>query len=308
MGPLSLTLRPGELVCLLGPNGAGKSTLMRTIAGMQAPIGGEVRLGGVNLHRLAPRDLARRLSVVLTDRVTSGLLSVYELVALGRHPFTDWSGRLTAKDHAVVQQAIRAVGAEPLATRQIAELSDGERQKAMVARALAQEPEIMVLDEITAFLDLPRRVEIMKILKGLAHDEGRTILLSTHDLDLALHTADTLWVAQGTSIAAGIPEEIVLDGVFEATFTGDGVWFDRERGAFRLQGQGRGLVAVEGDGVIGTWTRRALERHGYDLVTDGDPPLRVRVSGTADAPRWTVLRDGREHHYETLRSTLDTLS
>ncbi len=307
MGPLSLDLHRGELVCLLGPNGAGKSTLMRTIAGMQPPIAGEVRLDGQNLHRLAPRDLAKRLSVVLTERITTGLLSVYELVALGRHPFTDWTGRLTEADHRAVQHAIRAVGAEGLAARPIAELSDGERQKAMVARALAQEPEIMILDEITAFLDLPRRVEIMKILKGLAHDDGRAILLSTHDLDLALHTADTLWVVCGGTITAGIPEELVLDGVFEETFASDGVRFDRERGAFRLQLQGRGQVVVEGDGVIGTWTRRALERRGYDVVTNDDAPIRVRIEEIGGAARWTLARDGHESRHDTLRSTLDTL-
>ena len=111
----------------------------------------------------------------------------------------------------------------------------------------------------------------------------------------------------GDSIIAGIPEELVLGGVFEAAFAGDGLWFDRERGAFRLQSRGRGLVMVEGDGVIGTWTRRALERRGYDVVTGEDAPLRVRVSGTVDAPRWTLFRDGSESHHETLRSTLDTL-
>jgi iron complex transport system ATP-binding protein len=307
VGPLSLSLHPGELVCLLGPNGAGKSTLMRTMAGMQPSIRGEVRLDGQNLHRLAPRDLARRLSVVLTERVSAGLLSVYELVALGRHPFTDWTGRLTAHDHTIVQRSICAVGAETLAGRQVAELSDGERQKAMVARALAQEPEIMILDEITAFLDLPRRVEIMKILKGLAHDGGRAILLSTHDLDLALHTSDTLWVVQGPNVVAGMPEELVLNGVLEAAFASDGVWFDRERGAFRLRHQGRGAAAVDGDTVVATWTRRALERRGYDVVAGEDAPLRVRVGGTIADPLWTLVQDGRESEHQTLRSTLDAL-
>lgn len=306
VGPVSLSIHVGELTCLLGPNGAGKSTLMRTVAGMQAPIRGEVRLDDENLHRIPARTLARRLSVVLTERVTSGLLSVYELVALGRHPFTDWTGRLTAHDHEVVEHAIRAVGAEPLAHRLIAELSDGERQKAMVARALAQEPEVMILDEITAFLDLPRRVEIMRILKQLAHDDGRTILLSTHDLDLALHTADTLWIVQGTTIVSGMPEELVLEGAFETAFAADGVWFDRERGAFRLQRHGRGSVTVEGDTVAGTWTRRALERRGYDVVAAG-APLHVRVDGTADAPRWTLLQDGVASEHDSLRATLDAL-
>ncbi|MEP7291461.1 MAG: ABC transporter ATP-binding protein, partial [Chloroflexota bacterium] len=151
---LDLTLRPGELVCLIGANGAGKSTLIRTLAGMQAPLSGGVRLMGNDVHKLPANQLAQRLSVVLTERINPGLLTARTLVALGRHPYTDWAGRLTARDEAIVREAIAAVGATALAERQIGELSDGERQKIMIARALAQQPALMILDEPTAFLDL----------------------------------------------------------------------------------------------------------------------------------------------------------
>jgi iron complex transport system ATP-binding protein len=268
VGPATLELRRGELACLLGPNGAGKSTLLRTMAGMQPPLEGEVRLNGSTLHRLPPRQLARQLSVVLTDRVTAGLLTGYDLVALGRHPFTDWSGRLRPEDHAAVERSLRLVGAEALAPRPIAELSDGERQKVLVARALAQEPAVMILDEVTAFLDLPRRVEITHILQRLAHDHGCTILLSTHDLDLALHTADTLWVLAAGQLTAGMPEDLALSGAFEAAFASEGVWFDRRRGAFRIATSARGRALVQGDGLEAAWTRRALERRGYEVVTE----------------------------------------
>jgi iron complex transport system ATP-binding protein len=283
VGPATLSLRRGELACLLGPNGAGKSTLLRTMAGMQAPLGGEVRLHGSNLHRLAPRDLARQLGVVLTDRVTAGLLTGYDLVALGRHPFTDWTGRLRAEDHAAVERALRLVDAEALAAHPIAELSDGERQKIMVARALAQGPAVMILDEVTAFLDLPRRVEITHILQRLAHDHGCAILLSTHDLDLALHTADTLWLLANGRLTSGIPEELALSGAFEAAFANEGVRFDRQRGMFRIVTGTRGRARVEGDGVEAAWTRRALERRGYDVVTATD--------GTSIAEQVIVVRD-----------------
>lgn len=272
VGPQSCRLHRGELVCLLGANGSGKSTLMRTMAGMQVPLAGEVRLHNQNLHQLPPRELARELSVVLTERVSAGALSVYDLVALGRHPFTRWTGRLEADDHRAVEDAIRTVGAEALSSRMVGELSDGERQKAMVARALAQQPSVMILDEITAFLDLPRRVEIMQILRRLAHDRGCTILLSTHDLDLALHSADTLWLLHGGRITTGIPEELVLNGAFEAAFASDGVWFDRRHGTFRLQRHGSGRARVSGDSVEARWTRSALERVGFEVVDDSTGP------------------------------------
>jgi iron complex transport system ATP-binding protein len=164
---IDVSLRAGELTCLLGPNGAGKSTLMRTIAGMQPPLAGSVHIEGRDVRLMSARELARVVSVVLTDRAATGMLSAYALVALGRHPHTNWLGKLTDADHAVVRQAMAITGAAEFADRLVTELSDGERQRVMVARALAQEPRTMVLDEITAFLDLPRRVEIMSMLGQL---------------------------------------------------------------------------------------------------------------------------------------------
>ena len=154
---LNATLRAGELVCLLGPNGAGKSTLMRTMAGMQKPLSGRVELSGVNIHDLPARELAKKLSVVLTERISIGAMTAYSLVALGRYPHTNWAGTLSDKDHEVIQWSLQTTGASEFANQQIGELSDGERQRVRVARALAQEPQLMILDEITAFLDLPRR-------------------------------------------------------------------------------------------------------------------------------------------------------
>jgi iron complex transport system ATP-binding protein len=209
---INLRLEAGELVCLLGPNGAGKSTLLRTLAGMQAPLQGQIQIMGTDLYRLSPIDRARRLGVVLTDRAEVGALSVRALVALGRYPYTDWAGRLTAADEICIDQALAAVGATALALRLFGQLSDGERQKALIARALAQEPNLLLLDEPTAFLDWPRRVEIMGILRRLARESGRAVLLSTHDLDLALRGADRLWLLPpGGPIRAGMPEELVLD-------------------------------------------------------------------------------------------------
>jgi iron complex transport system ATP-binding protein len=307
---IDLTLHTGELVCLLGPNGAGKSTLLRTLAGMQKPLAGEVLLAGRNVHAIPKSDLARQLSVVLTERVTVGLLTAYEIVSLGRSPYTNWSGALSERDHVIIEQAIRAVGAEALAHRYVSELSDGERQKIMLARALAQEPQLMILDEITAFLDLPRRVEIMRILRDLAHRHGRAILLSTHDLELALSTADRVWLLpKNGPLAAGAPEDLVLRGVFAAAFQSEGVRFDEEAGSFTTHTSFHTEIALVGEGTLARWTRRALERRGY-RVDDRQSPseIRIHVTRTDGSIIWDLSRGGRSQRHASIEALLGSLA
>ena len=184
----------GMLTCLIGANGAGKSTLLRTIAGFQLPLEGTVLLGGDDVRTLSPRQRAERMAVVLTDRPDVMCTTVWEMVATGRAPFTGFWGRLSGKDRGIVTRSLRLVGIEWMADRTVASLSDGERQKVMIAKALAQQTPVVLLDEPTAFLDYPSRVEVMQLLLNIAHEEHKTVLLSTHDLDLALQTADRLWL------------------------------------------------------------------------------------------------------------------
>lgn len=186
--------RDGMLTCLIGANGAGKSTLLRTIAGFQLPLEGTVLLGGDDVRALSPRQRAERMAVVLTDRPDVMCTTVWEMVATGRAPFTGFWGRLSGKDRGIVTRSLRLVGIEWMADRTVASLSDGERQKVMIAKALAQQTPIILLDEPTAFLDYPSRVEVMRLLLNIAHEEHKTVLLSTHDLDLAIHTADRIWL------------------------------------------------------------------------------------------------------------------
>lgn len=287
---LNLALHAGEVVCLLGPNGVGKSTLLRTLVGMQPSLNGRVFLDGADLATLSPREIARRLSVVLTERIEVGQLTAYALVALGRHPHTDWTGRLTLRDEEVARWALEAVDAVNLAGRLVHELSDGERQRVMVARALAQEPLVMILDEPTAFLDLPRRVEMMRLLRHLARETHRALLLSTHDLDLALRSADDLWLlAPGGAMYVGAPEDLVLGGAFEATFASQGISFDRAQGSFQIHPPAQQRVALIGNGLLRIWTARALERNGCTVVPADEPAaLRVQVVGTEQTPCWEV--------------------
>ena len=182
----------GMLTCLIGANGAGKSTLLRTIAGFQLPLEGTVLLGGDDVRALSPRQRAERMAVVLTDRPDVMCTTVWEMVATGRAPFTGFWGRLSGKDRNIVTRSLRLVGIEWMADRTVASLSDGERQKVMIAKALAQQTPVVLLDEPTAFLDYPSRVEVMQLLLNIAHEEHKTVLLSTHDLDLALQTADRI--------------------------------------------------------------------------------------------------------------------
>ncbi|MDW8300362.1 MAG: ABC transporter ATP-binding protein [Anaerolineae bacterium] len=276
---LTLQLERGTLVCLLGQNGAGKSTLMRTLAAVQKPLAGTVCVGAEDIHRLPISRLARLISIVLTERAQTSLLSVYELVALGRLPYTDWTGRLSAADRAIVEWALESVGATALAERPISELSDGERQKVMIGRALAQETPLIFLDEPTAFLDLPRRVEIMALLRRLAHRTGRAVLLSTHDLDLALRSADRIWLLDGEGgLQAGAPEDLVLNGAFARTFASEGVAFDVTSGTFKLCAEVKGALDVQGNGLRAFWTQRALERAGFVISEQAADTVQVTES------------------------------
>ena len=306
---LRLRLAPGEMACLIGPNGAGKSTLMHTLAGMQPPLRGQVLLDGTDLRKLTPGDRAKRLGIVLTDRPNLGLLSGYALVALGRHPYSSWAGRLTRYDEAVIRWAVDAVGASDLAERPVMELSDGQRQKLMIARALAQEPQLILLDEPTAFLDLPRRVEMMQLLKHLARETGRTVLLSTHELDLALRTADTIWLMSDGIIHTGTPEDLVLNGAFEAAFQSEGIRFNKETGSFSGHPQSGKVVAISGHSVTVTWTRRALERAGFTLAYNGTAPdACVDVLENPAQTVWRLTSNGTQTAHTTIHDLLDAMN
>lgn len=205
---ISLSLPCGRLVCLLGPNGAGKSTLLRTLCGFQPPIAGTVTISGSDISTMSAAEVARLVSVVLTDRPLTPSLTAAEMVGMGRAPYTGFWGRLSDDDRRLVSEAMQTVGIDSLATRRMGQLSDGERQKVMIAKALAQHTPVIVLDEPTAFLDYPSKVAIMKTLARLAHDEGKTILMSTHDLELAAQLGDELMEIENKHIRKITADEV----------------------------------------------------------------------------------------------------
>ena len=205
---ISLSLPCGRLVCLLGPNGAGKSTLLRTLCGFQPPIAGTVTISGSDITTMSAAEVARLVSVVLTDRPLTSSLTAAEMVGMGRAPYTGFWGRLSDDDRRLVSEAMQTVGIAPLATRRMSQLSDGELQKVMIAKALAQHTPVIVLDEPTAFLDYPSKVAVMKTLARLAHDEGKTILMSTHDLELAAQLGDELMKIENKHIRKITADEV----------------------------------------------------------------------------------------------------
>lgn len=206
------TIFSGELTCLIGENGAGKSTLLRTLSGFLPPVSGEIILLGKPLRSYGERALSTIIGVVLTEKTNLQNMTVEELVGMGRSPYTGFWGRLSGEDRRKVGESLDRVGITGLRGRMVQTLSDGERQKVMIAKALAQETPVIFLDEPTAFLDYPSKVEILRLLGRLSRDFGKTIFLSTHDLELALRVADRVWLmSKPGRLQTGSPENLVID-------------------------------------------------------------------------------------------------
>ena len=223
---ISAAIRSGELTCLLGANGVGKSTLLRTLSAFQPKLDGEVLIEGREIATFSDKELSRLIGVVLTEKPDIKNMSVRELVALGRSPYTGFWGTLHEDDWQVVDEAIRAVRIEPLRERLIHTLSDGERQKVMIAKALAQQTPVIFLDEPTAFLDFPSKVEMMQLLRRLAREQQKTIFLSTHDFELALQVADTLWLMEPQGFSVGTPRELANSSALARYVERPGISFD----------------------------------------------------------------------------------
>lgn len=225
----------GNLIALLGRNGTGKSTLLRAIAALGSVQGGTIEIDGRPIGTLSPTELARNIAFVNTERIEVEAMTARELVAIGRSPYTDWMGRLTDDDHTIINKSMRMAGVESLANRKVDTLSDGECQRVMIARALAQQTPIILLDEPTAFLDLPNRYELCTLLATLAHTSNRCIIFSTHELDIALTLADSIALVDTPHLTHLPTEDMIASGNIERLFLGNNVHFDTKSRSIRFK-------------------------------------------------------------------------
>lgn len=283
---INVAMQEGELVCLLGQNGVGKSTLLRTLTHLQPALAGKVFLDSRPITHISPQELSKKVSLVLTDSVQAGALTVTELIALGRSPYTSWTGHLSDNDWARVTWAIDAARINYIVEKHLYELSDGQLQKVMIARALAQDSDLMILDEPTAHLDLNNRVEIMSLLRDLTRSTGKAILVATHELQLTLQLADKLWLTNFQQpLVHGTPEDLALQGHLESTFYHENFEFDVRTGKATLPKVSCHTVSLSGtDDDWLYWTRNALSRAGYSVADEAS----VQVSQSANG-RWEVI-------------------
>lgn len=276
---LNLNLKEADLTSILGVNGSGKSTLIRTLCGFIPPLGGKIFIMGREITSYTKEELSSILSVVLTERVSDGGLTVYEIVAMGRYPYTGFFGKLSSRDKEVIERSMYDVGVGDMRDLYISELSDGERQKVMIAKSLAQESKIIILDEPTSFLDLRSRMETISLLRRLAVDKKMTFLLSLHDLELSLQYSDSLWImSRGGGVDCGQTEKMVLSGAINKA-VGDTLLFDTETGIFKQLHGGEKRVRYEGVDLL--WVKNALTRIGY-TICDGECGLTVKVRSYDD--------------------------
>lgn len=275
---MTFSLYQGEMTCLLGPNGSGKSTLLRTLGASQPALSGTLRLQGKPLSKYSAVEISRKIGLVLTDRTLAGGLRVRETVSLGRYPYTGFFGRLSSEDEKVVDYSLDRVGISYKASDYFSELSDGERQKVMIAKALAQECPIVLLDEPTAFLDVPSRIEIMSLLRELAAVEKKTILFSTHDMEQALLLSDRLWLlSRSDGLRSGVTEDLVLSGAVSKLFLQSSVSFDVSTGSFFPQYKVYRKAAVTVPDDMAFWVRNCLMRAGYECFPAGTPDTDIEL-------------------------------
>ena len=305
---INVKLNAGEFACLLGPNGSGKSTLLHTLCGFIPALGGDVFIGDSLVTSISNKEMSRLVSVVLTERIEVANMTVFDLVSLGRSPYTGFFGQMKSRDVKKVKEAIAAVGLNDFEDRPLTQMSDGERQKALIAKALVQETPLIVLDEPTAFLDLPSRIELMDLLRKLSHERNKGILLSTHDLDLALQMADKIWLlAKGKKMESGTPEDLVLTNEFRRFFEREGILFDNSTGQFTVDKRNLKSIRVIGKGIEYKWVSRALARKGFEASDNSysDIEVEIRSDGT---PEYLVTGpSGKTHKLRTIEDLLEQI-
>jgi iron complex transport system ATP-binding protein len=267
--PARGTAYEGELIAVIGKNGVGKSTLLRTMAGLQGLIDGGLSVDGRSIKEYSRIQLSEKVGYISTEIVKVSNMKVYDLVSLGRYPYTNWLGSINSADHDIITESLKKTGMDGFSERHVTELSDGERQRAMIAMVLAQNAEIMVMDEPTAFLDISSKFEIIHLMHELTTERNKTIIFSTHDLSTALSHADKIWVLKENGLFEGAPEDLMLEGTFNTLFDDSKVKFNTLDGSFSFLNVEKGQITVNGEGEKKYWTEKALKRAGYSIADSG---------------------------------------
>jgi iron complex transport system ATP-binding protein len=292
-GPINAYIGENEMIGVIGRNGIGKSTLLRTLAGLQPPLDGEVKFNGINVKKISLKELAQMVSYVSTEQIHGFQIRVNELVALGRFPYSRWLGRLGQDDRLAISEAVYLTGIEHLLNKSVNELSDGERQKVMIARALAQDTPFIILDEPTAFLDLPARYEILRILNDLTRNNDKTILFSTHDLSIAIDVADKLWLMTGSELHEGAPEDLLINKLFRKLFLNSPAEFDITTMQFHFLRENKRNIIIRGEGKLKALTGKSMERIGFRPHEESDLIIELGVINEKNS--WHLTGPNDDH-------------
>lgn len=299
--PITLRVNEGEFIALVGPNGAGKSTLLRTLSALIPQISGSILLKNKNLNSYSALERAYLLSIVLTDFPDDYYIKVEDVVATGRYPYIDFWARLKKSDIDCIERSIQLCGIGHLKERTILSLSDGERQKVMIAKALAQDTPLIILDEPAAFLDYPSKIELMQLLQNLVVNENKTVLFSSHDLDLVLRSADRVWlISQGKALVDRIPEQLVLDGTLNAYFDKDDLKYDPYQGQFIFIRNHLNNVCVTNDNLHTKWLKNALIRKGFNVASRKDSEIII----TYNSDHFLVEYQSKYKSYTTIETLI----
>jgi iron complex transport system ATP-binding protein len=263
--PLSASGEKGELIAVIGRNGIGKSTLLRSMAGIQEILDGKISYNDTSINFFGRNELAHMIGYISTEPVRVSNMTVFDLVALGRFPYTNWFGTLEKSDVETVTDALDKTNIRAFSEKYIAELSDGERQRAMIARLVAQDANVMLMDEPTAFLDIRSKYEIIHLLHELSHHHDKTIIFTTHDLDLAVRHSDRIWLLLDDGIKEGAPEDLMISGMFEHLFDSEILKFNSADGIYSFNTVPADSIFIEGEEMILRWTERAVTRAGFSV-------------------------------------------
>ncbi|HBS86341.1 MAG: hypothetical protein A2W91_19195 [Bacteroidetes bacterium GWF2_38_335] len=304
---LSFSLFNGELTTLLGLNGIGKSTLLKTIVRLIPAINGSIMLSGKELGKTSVSEQAKKIAYVSTENIQVNHLTVFELVSQGRYPYTGWHGKLTTFDRDCVKESLSLVGLEGFHNRFINELSDGERQRAMIARAIAQDTPVIILDEPSAYLDLKNRYEVIALLHKLAHEKNKAVLFSSHDLSIVLKETDRIILLEKAGVTIGAPEDLVLNGTIDRLFVNTRISFDKQRADFVINREFTRKVALRGNELYCKWTENALNRIGY-CVDNQCSELIIEIKDSNEGICWELVKKSEKKIYFTTSDLILALS